>query len=102
MKPGSWETWRAAGLPDDQWLAAGGDPAAVKAEDEVDESVPGLRDWLWSRGCADHFVLANKWCEEMGAADFQEVADNAVELAEYLGPNLTADERDRLTRGSIR
>mmetsp|Transcript_66404 Transcript_66404/g.130908 ORF Transcript_66404/g.130908 Transcript_66404/m.130908 type:complete len:193 (-) Transcript_66404:54-632(-) len=62
------------------------------------ESVPGLRDWLWSRGLDRHFAAVDKWCLEMGAVDFGEVAEETEELAEFLGDALTEEERRVLLR----
>eukprot|EP00929_Paragymnodinium_shiwhaense_P121043 TRINITY_DN93161_c0_g1_i1.p1 TRINITY_DN93161_c0_g1~~TRINITY_DN93161_c0_g1_i1.p1 ORF type:complete len:190 (-),score=21.93 TRINITY_DN93161_c0_g1_i1:182-751(-) len=64
------------------------------------ESVPGLRDWLWSRNLDRHFEAVDRWCVEMGAADFGEVADSSEELADFLGDALTDEERAVLLRGS--
>eukprot|EP00448_Togula_jolla_P009216 CAMPEP_0170608548 /NCGR_PEP_ID=MMETSP0224-20130122/21641_1 /TAXON_ID=285029 /ORGANISM="Togula jolla, Strain CCCM 725" /LENGTH=180 /DNA_ID=CAMNT_0010933777 /DNA_START=1 /DNA_END=540 /DNA_ORIENTATION=- len=61
-------------------------------DEELEECVEGLRDWLWARGLERHFVAVNEWCREMGPADFVEVADNRDDLAEYLGKALTKEE----------
>eukprot|EP00933_Yihiella_yeosuensis_P042406 TRINITY_DN36979_c0_g1_i1.p1 TRINITY_DN36979_c0_g1~~TRINITY_DN36979_c0_g1_i1.p1 ORF type:complete len:183 (+),score=38.78 TRINITY_DN36979_c0_g1_i1:107-655(+) len=64
-----------------------------------DEAVKGLLDWLWARDLEAHYPAVNEWCKEMGAADFVEVAENASELADYLGDALTPDEKKELKRG---
>eukprot|EP00446_Apocalathium_sp_SHHI-4_P009597 CAMPEP_0177166616 /NCGR_PEP_ID=MMETSP0367-20130122/8123_1 /TAXON_ID=447022 ORGANISM="Scrippsiella hangoei-like, Strain SHHI-4" /NCGR_SAMPLE_ID=MMETSP0367 /ASSEMBLY_ACC=CAM_ASM_000362 /LENGTH=199 /DNA_ID=CAMNT_0018612685 /DNA_START=10 /DNA_END=609 /DNA_ORIENTATION=- len=86
------------------WLAAGGDPKIVKglADSELPEAVPNLKNWVWARGLIRHFEAINLWTIDMGAADFAEVADNADELAKFLGDELSAEERERLLRGVVK
>jgi len=75
--------------------------AATTSAVSQQECVPGLRDWLWAVEIERHYEAVNTWCYEMGAASFSEVAENAVDLAEYLGDALNEEERRILTRGAV-
>lgn len=65
---------------------------------EVQENLPGLGLWMSTRDLAHHMEAANAWCQEMGAADLNEVVENKEDLVEYLEENasLTEEEKERL------
>jgi len=67
---------------------------------EPDSSVPGLWDWLETRGLCRHFSDVEAWAQEMGAIDFVEVAENSEELADFLGTKLSQKEREQLLQGT--
>ncbi|CAJ1351983.1 unnamed protein product [Effrenium voratum] len=68
-----------------------------KTEDT--EAVPGLKLWMTTRDLEAFLPGANQWCEEMGATDINEVAENKYDLADYLEEKgLTPDQRLKLVQ----
>mmetsp|Transcript_30216 Transcript_30216/g.100041 ORF Transcript_30216/g.100041 Transcript_30216/m.100041 type:complete len:1060 (-) Transcript_30216:13-3192(-) len=57
-----------------------------------------LRSWLFSLRLQHHLAEAAAWCDEMGAADVEEVAESWEELADHLG--LVDAERSCLESGA--
>merc|ERR1712151_405551 len=57
---------------------------AMEEKKEIEEAVPSLNLWLSTRSLDKYLDASNAWCSDMGAADINEVADNKVELADYL------------------
>lgn len=71
----------------------------IKREEEDTEAVPGLKLWLATRDLDDFLSDANGWCEEMGATDLNEVADNKYDLADFLEERgLSSEQRVRLVQ----
>merc|ERR1719356_467538 len=66
----------------------------VKEREEVVEQVPSLNLWLSGRGLERHLDKVNAWCKEMGALDLNELVENKDELVEYIGDDLTPEERE--------
>jgi hypothetical protein len=66
----------------------------VKEQKEVVEQVPSLNIWLSGRGLERHLDKVNAWCKEMGALDLNELVDNKDDLVEYIGDDLTPEERE--------
>mmetsp|Transcript_109598 Transcript_109598/g.341572 ORF Transcript_109598/g.341572 Transcript_109598/m.341572 type:complete len:127 (+) Transcript_109598:593-973(+) len=97
------EGWVSATRPTSSRRGSGTDrrclPGSSEPAEEA-ERVPGLLMWLESRELVRHLERVTAWCDEMGAADFMEVAENTADLAEHLGDALTPEERERLLRGT--
>ena len=67
---------------------------------EVSEAVAGLNLWMTTRDLEPYLAAANNWCNEMGATDLNEVADNKQDLADFLETEhgLSEEERQRLVQ----
>ena len=76
------------------------DLSAPASKTEVSEAVPGLNLWMTTRDLEPFLAAANAWCDEMGATDLNEVADNKHDLADFLQEEhgLSEDERQRLVQ----
>ena len=54
---------------------------------------------MTTRDLEDFLAAANDWCEEMGATDLNEVADNKDDLADFLEEKgLTSEQRLKLVQ----
>ena len=68
-------------------------------EEEATEAVPGLRVWLATRDLESFLPDANAWCDEMGATDINEVAENKYDLADFLEEKgLSSEQRLKLVQ----
>lgn len=76
------------------------DLSAPVTKAEVSEVIPGLHLWMTTRDLESYMGAANTWCDEMGATDLNEVADNKQELADFLQTEhgMSEDERQRLVQ----
>jgi len=76
------------------------DLSAPVSKTEVSEAIPGLHLWMTTRDLESYMAAANTWCDEMGATDLNEVADNKQELADFLQTEhgMSEDERQRLVQ----
>lgn len=75
----------------EDWESIGVVPSRVAAV----ERVSGMSLWLSTRGLGRVLDKANEWCIEMGACELGEVVDNREDLADFLGDDLTAEEREQ-------
>jgi len=73
-----------------------GDNTAFFEKAAETEVVPGLRLWLMVMNLEDNLEAVNAWCEELGAAEMNEVIDGREDLVEALGDQLSSDEREVL------
>ncbi|CAE7494536.1 CPK1 [Symbiodinium natans] len=64
----------------------------ARPEDQSD--IPSLGAWLAVLQLDGFLSKAKDWCEEMGAAELDEIRENWEDFAEYL--NLSEEERERL------
>lgn len=80
---------------EEEWESLG----VVEQKEEATEAVPGLKLWMTTRDLEDFLAAANDWCEEMGATDLNEVADNKYDLADFLEEKgLTSEQRLKLVQ----
>ena len=80
---------------EEEWETLG----KVEEKEEENEAVAGLKLWMTTRDLQDYLAAANEWCEEMGATELAEVADNKYDLADYLEEKgLSSEERLRLVQ----
>ena len=80
---------------EEEWESLG----AAEVKEEATEAVPGLKLWMTTRDLEDFLSAANDWCEEMGATDLNEVADNKYDLADFLEEKgLSAEQRLKLVQ----
>ena len=82
---------------EEEWESLGAESQQVE---EATEAVPGLKLWMTTRDLEEFLKAANDWCEEMGATDLMEVADNKYDLADFLEENfgLSAEQRLKLVQ----
>jgi len=76
------------------------DCSSSDALEEPGSSIPGLLDWLETRGLRQHLGDVEAWAQEMGAVDFVEIAENSEELADFLGNKLSKKEQEQLLQGT--
>lgn len=80
---------------EEEWESLG----VAEVKEEATEAVPGLKLWMTTRDLEDFLSAANDWCEEMGATDLNEVADNKYDLADFLEEKgLSAEQRLKLVQ----
>ncbi|CAK0866982.1 unnamed protein product [Prorocentrum cordatum] len=85
-------------IPEDEQEDEEWETMKVKERVEIVEQVPSLNIWLSGRGLERHLDKVNAWCKEMGALDLNELVENKEDLVEFLGDDLTHDEREMLLR----
>ena len=80
---------------EEEWETLG----KIEEKEEENEAVAGLKLWMTTRDLHAYLKAANEWCEEMGATELAEVADNKYDLADYLEEKgLSSEERLRLVQ----
>ncbi|CAJ1401078.1 unnamed protein product [Effrenium voratum] len=63
-------------------------------DEDSNEIMPSLRAWLEHLQLGHHLEKAMEWCQEMGAAEMDEIRENWEDFAEHLG--LSDEEREYL------